>query len=147
MKKILPLFILLLSVAACDNNFEYPLSDTVSDFIKSEYKGAKLLDAEYSDNGLYEVEILHKSIVKEVYFDSDDEWVYTTWDVKPSSLPDAVDTYISENYSGYRIDDADYYESASLSYYKVEVQKDETERTVNVKPDGTPVSITDILPL
>lgn len=146
MKKIFPMFILLLSIAACDNNFEYPLSDTVSDFIKTEYKGAKLLDAEYSDGGLYEVEILHKSIVKEVYFNSEDEWVYTTWDVKPSSLPDAVKTYVNTNYPEYRIDDADFYESSSLSYYTLEVQKGESERTINLKADGTLVGITDLWP-
>ena len=136
MRLLLPVFITLLSLIACDNkgNFDTLLSSDIVDFIQKEYKGSTICKAEYDENGLYEVEINHNRILKEVYFDTDAHWVYTTWDVRASDLSVAVREAVLEKYPGCRIDDVDAVERIDKSYYKIELDKGELEKTVYITP-------------
>lgn len=137
MKKLIPIIILLLLVIACDNDrYHFPVNDTVQDFLNKEYKGALIRETDYSDNGLFEVEIRHDSRIKDVYFDSNNNWVYTTWDVKVLALPSVIKNGVEQAYPGYRIDDADYVQRPGGDFYKMEIEKGELERTVYVLPDG-----------
>ena len=136
MKKLFPIIILLLSVIACDDDNRFPVNDTVIDFINKEYRGAVIREAEYNDNGLLEVEIRHDSRIKDVYFDSDDNWVYTSWDVSVLALPAAVMNAVEQAYPGYRIDDADYVQRFEGPLYKLEIEKGELEKTVYAMPNG-----------
>ena len=137
MKKLFPIIILLLSVIACDNYNWLPVDDAVIDFIKKEYRGAVIREAEYNDNGLLEVEIRHDSRIKDVYFDSDDNWVYTSWGLNVLALPVAVKSAVEQVYPGYRIDDADYLQRPEGSLYKLEIEKGEFEITIYALPDGS----------
>ena len=136
MKKLFPIIILVLSVIACDDDNRFPVNDTVIDFINKEYRGAVIREAEYNDNGLLEVEIRHDSRIKDVYFDSDDNWVYTSWDVSVLALPAAVMNAVEQAYPGYRIDDADYVQRSEGPLYKLEIEKGELEKTVYALPNG-----------
>lgn len=136
MKKLFPIIILLLSVIACDDDNRFPVNDTVIDFINKEYRGAVIREAEYNDNGLLEVEIRHDSRIKDVYFDSDDNWVYTSWDVSVLALPAAVMNAVEQAYPGYRIDDADYVQRSEGPLYKLEIEKGELEKTVYALPNA-----------
>lgn len=138
MRKLFPILIIMLSLTSCDNkgDFDSILDSSIIDFIQKEYKGATIRSAEYEDNGLYEVEIKHDSHIKDLYFDIDNNWVYTTWDVKKSDLPNVVKDAISEKYSGYRIDDIDFIENVEKSYYKIELEKGDLEQTVYISPNG-----------
>ena len=138
MKKLFPLIIVLLLLIACDNDGLYSsqLNSTIVEFIQKEYRGATIRSAEYDDNGFYEVEIKHDSRIKELYFDTSNNWVYTTWDVKISDIPQAIKNAISTQYPGYRIDDADYIERVEKSYYKIELEKGELEQTIFVSKNG-----------
>ena len=138
MRKLFPLIFALSLLVACDNDGYYgsQINSTIAEFIQKEYSGAPIRSAEYDDNGYYEVEIKHDSYIKDVYFDKDDNWAYTTWDLKASNLPAAVKDAISERYPGYRIDDVDFVERIDKSYYKVELEKGELEQTIYISKDG-----------
>lgn len=138
MKKLFPLIVVLLLLIACDNDGMYgsQLNSTIVEFIQKEYRGATIRSAEYDDNGLYEVEIKHDSRIKELYFGTNNNWVYTTWNVKISDIPPTIKNAISARYPGYRIDDADYIESVEKSYYKIELEKGELEQTIFVSKNG-----------
>lgn len=138
MKKLFPLIVVLLLLIACDNDGMYgsQLNSTIVEFIQKEYRGAIIRSAEYDDNGLYEVEIKHDSRIKELYFGTNNNWVYTTWNVKISDIPPTIKNAISARYPGYRIDDADYIESVEKSYYKIELEKGELEQTIFVSKNG-----------
>ena len=73
---------------------------------------------------------------KDIYFDKENYWVYTTWDVRTSDLPTVVKNAIEAQYPGYRIDDADNVESVDKSYYKVELDKGELEQTIYISKNG-----------
>lgn len=138
MKKIIPTIILLLAVIACDNDdYRFPVNDTVLAFINKEYKGATIRETDYSDNGYFEVEIRHDSKIKDVYFDNNDNWVYTTWDVKVLSLPSSVKAGVEQVYPGYRIDDADYVQRPDGDFYKLEIENGGIEKTVYALPNGS----------
>lgn len=138
MRKLIPLIIALSLLIACDDDRIYGslLNSTIAEFIQKEYSGATIRSAEYDDYGYYEVEIKHDSYIKDVYFDYDDNWVYTTWDVKVTNLPSVVKNAISERYPGYRIDDVDFVERVDKSYYKVELERGELEQTIYISKDG-----------
>lgn len=142
MKTILSLTATLVLLIACDHygNYASLLNPTVAEFIQNEYPGASIRSVEYDDNGLCEVEIKHESIVKDVYFDVEHRWVYTTWDVRNIKLPSAVKDAVAAKYPGFWIDDADFIVRADKSYYKIDLERGEMEHTVYVSQNGEPVN-------
>ena len=104
-------------IVACsddDNEMKVDLNSAVIEFIDSRYQGAKLRSSEFESNGLLEVEILHEGKVKDLYFDSQSKWVYTSWDVRQNELPQVVKSAVAEAYPEYRIDDIDFIEGEIL---------------------------------
>ena len=90
MKKLFLMIMLSLPfIVACsddDNEMKVDLNNAVLQFIDSRYQGAKLRSSEFESNGLLEVEILHDARIKDVLFNSADEWVATSWDVSMMEL-------------------------------------------------------------
>lgn len=138
MKKLFPIIMLLFSIVACDNydNLRFSVSESILEFINEEYRGATIRETEYTDNGLFEVEIRHDSHTKDVYFDKNDNWVYSSWDVRVSSLPAAVKSAVEAAYPGYRIDDADFIERHEGSYYRLEIEKGGIEKSLKITKNG-----------
>ncbi|MBQ7878761.1 MAG: PepSY-like domain-containing protein [Bacteroidaceae bacterium] len=141
MKKLLSLFALaaIFSFAACsddDDDKRVPTPDTVKQFVQLNYSGAKIRHSEYENNGLLEVEILHDSRIKDLYFNSSNEWVYTTWDVSLAELPEVVKSAVATAYPDYRIDDIDYEQWPTVEYYEIEIDKGNFEKYVYVTPAG-----------
>ena len=138
MKKLFPLFIFaLFAIVACDDDDKkVPLDNSVVQFIESKYPGAQIRHSEYSDNGLIEVDILHNSIMKEVYFSKANKWEYTSWDVRLSEVPSVVINAVNAAYPDFRIDDVDYIERENALYYEFELEKGGADIYVNVTPEG-----------
>lgn len=142
MKRILYFLFLLpaLMFAACNDDDNSPavvLSDTVKSFISTKYPGAVITDAERTPNGLIEVDVVHDSKKKDIYFTQNDEWVLTEWDVPVASLPQAAVDGINVQYPGYFIDDVDYVQAPAGDYYLVNVEKGIFEKDLKVSLDGT----------
>ena len=97
---------------------------------------AVILESEYN-YGYLEVDIYHDSLNKELYFNSNDVWVKTTWDVAINALPSAVTSAIATEYPDYRIDDADYVDTPDGVYYSIEIEKGERDVYIKIAPDGT----------
>lgn len=140
MKKLMWIMILSFPfIVACDDDDERKvhLNNAVLEFIDSRYPGSEIRNSEYEKNGLLEVEISHKGKLKDVYFDSQSRWVYTSWDVMRADLPQAVSAALSEAYPDYRIDSADFIERETIEYYAVELERrGDIEIVVNITPAG-----------
>lgn len=139
MKKLIPFFILsLFAFVACDDDDDksVAISDKVVEFIQGRYNGADIRHAEYEGNGFLEVEIIHDSRMKDVYFNKVDEWVYTSWNVRPDELPAIVKESLVAAYPDFVLDDVDFIERADASYYEVELKKGGAEIVVFVSPEG-----------
>ena len=147
MKKLVLPLLMIFALISCNEYVGMPLNANIKAFIDEHYSGARILSAEYEDNGLYEVEIRHKSVIKDVYFDYKNEWVYTTWDVRPAEVSATVKAVIEREYPGYRIDNADYIQRSSGDYYVLELEKGGFEADVTITVDGEIVSPSTILPV
>lgn len=117
------------------------LPSEIRTHIESNFPGARLLDYDIERNG-YEVDILHDQKYKDVHFDNQHQWLYTTWDIRSvgdiaeEAVRAAIDTYMAGN--GYdRVDDIEYRESPSSKYYAVEFEAGKKEERVNFALDGT----------
>lgn len=133
--------ILVKSVADTDNDSENYLPTeipaAIETFIKKQYPNARLVEIEV-EHGMTEVDIIDGNISKEIVFNSSNEWISTSWDVRRNELPETVTHAIasSEKYAGYQIDDADFVETPGGEYYLVELEKGELEVKVKVNAEG-----------
>jgi len=134
--------ILIKSVAdSNNNNYESQLPQTtptdIEAFISEKYPQARIIEIE-RENGRIEVDIIHDNKGKEVVFDTNSQWLYTSWDVRVSVLPQAVSNIINNTqYSGYRIDDAEFIETSTGNYYLLELERGNSEINVKVDENGS----------
>jgi hypothetical protein len=122
----------------CDD--DYLSGATTNDiriFIRDKYPNARIVEIERENNRWIEVTIIHDNVSKEVIFDRNVNWRQTSWDVSIFGLPQAVRDIVNDPaYGGYRIDDADFVETAHGNYYLLELEKGNSERWVKIDEAG-----------
>ena len=110
---------------------------TVAEFIASKYPGAQIVEQDY-DDGLLEVEIWHEGREKDVYFNGQNAWVYTEWDIRRAELPQAVTAAIAPSqWASYSIDDIEYVQTPTVEYYLVELERGKQEVDLRITAEGT----------
>ena len=120
-----------------ENQLPQSIPAEIMTFIEGKYPQARIVEME-RENGWIEVDIIHDNIGKEVVFDTNNQWLYTSWDIRISALPQAVANVINNpQYAGYHIDDADFVETAQGNCYLLELEKGNLEIKVKVKEDGS----------
>lgn len=115
-----------------------PSSSEIETFIKEKYPQSRIIEIEY-EHSVIEVDIIHDNRSKDVYFDLNKKWLYTSWDILISELPAAVTSSIAQNplYTGYYIDEVDFVETPQGSYYLVELEKGNSEIKIKIDALGT----------
>lgn len=130
---------LIKAVEDTDNDDEHrptSIPEALKTVINTRYPGAVILDMD-TEKGIIEIDIRHENISKEVHFNSQNEWLYTSWDVKRADVPAAVLNTITQNYANYTIDDIDYEERANGSnVYVFELEQGDKEIHVAVSTEG-----------
>ena len=108
----------------------------VEEFIMTNYPDARILDYEY-DDGRIEVEILDGKIVRELYFDADENWLRTTTELTSNSLPQAVvDALVANGYQQWHIDDVEHVLEPTREFYELELELGEREKNLRITPEG-----------
>ncbi len=140
---------LVKAVADAEEDYDYsdyiPADNTtvsgIKSYIETNYPGARYLDIDYED-GMTEVEILYNGVCYELLFDSNEAWVYTKTELK--TVPEIVSTAIAASeYASYRIDDVDYYETASNgNFYLVDLESANGDVEVMITLDGVLTVVT-----
>lgn len=109
----------------------------VAEFIASKYPGAQIMEYGY-DKGLLEVEIRHENREKEVYFNGQNAWVRTEWDIRRSELPQVVTAAIAASeWAAFSIDDIEYVQTPTAEYYLVELERGNREIELRIDANGT----------
>ena len=72
------------------------------------------------------VDIIHDQREKEVLFNFNEEWLRTTYDVRPDELPEAVQSALKAEFgeNAYGRDDCECVETPEGTFYEVEVRGD-----------------------
>lgn len=112
------------------------LTDAMRAFIEEHYPGASIIETDLEPNWM-EVDIIHDRTAKEVRFTTTGEWIYTSWDVRMTDVPQVVKDAAQAAYPGFRMDDADYVQTPAGDYYLIELEKGEQDVYVKVQADGT----------
>lgn len=112
------------------------VSSALIDKVAQMYPGAKIYD--FDREGTYfEIDILDGKTHKSVVFDSNNEWVYTEWDIRTSDVPAVVMTaFNNSEYKGYHIDDVEVHEKPDGLYYQFELEPGD-DFYVTFAADGT----------
>lgn len=105
----------------------------VKAYIDSAFAGAAVVDFDIEDNGMIEVDLRHGGKSVEVLFTAAYEWVMTKTDCS-RDVPAVVADAVRQALPGARIDDCDYVQTATESYYLVDT--DNPDRDLRVTPDG-----------
>ena len=132
---------LIKAVEDIDNNNNYQpntVPEVLKNFINEKYPQATIVDIEV-EKGITEIDILHENKAKDLHFNSANEWLYTTWDVREREIQDIATKVLNDN-PGFKIDDIDYKESADGSeVYIFELEKGNQEIHVTVDMEGNVV--------
>lgn len=105
----------------------------VKAYVDSAFAGAAVVDFDIEDNGMIEVDLRHGGKSVEVLFTAAYEWVMTKTDCI-RDVPAVVADAVRQALPGARIDDCDYVQTATESYYLVDT--DNPDRDLRVTPDG-----------
>lgn len=111
------------------------INPKVQAVLAGKYPGAVIKDVEY-DDGLIEVEIIHDGRGKDVYLTKDFVWVRSEWDVRKAELPAAVLSKITSDWPAWKIDNAEYFETPTGSWYEIELEQGDSELDIKISPDG-----------
>lgn len=124
-----------------DGDNESLLPDTPSEmmtaateFIQENYPNARIIEIE-AEHGVIEIDIIYDNRSKEVLLSTTYEWISTSWDVYtlPAKVTEAIN---ASQYSGYVVDDAEYFETPAGNYYLVELEQGKNEVKVKITEDG-----------
>ena len=108
---------------------------SASDWIEQNFPGARIVDVDVERNGT-EIEIIQNGMKHEIWFDSSSAWVSTKTEYERYNIPEIVRTFVETNYSNYHIDDVDHYETATDSYYCVEIEREDYEKKIYLNEQG-----------
>ena len=128
--------ILIKAIEDLDNNYQpNTVPEVLKNFINNKYPQATIVDIEI-EKGITEIDILHENKAKELHFNSANEWLYTTWEVKEREIQEIADNVKAAN-PGFHVDDIDYKESDDNSkVYIFELEQGDHEKYVTVDMEG-----------
>ena len=115
------------------------LPSVVSSFITRQYPKALVVTIDRWQDGMLEVGILDASLVKEVLFDRNNDWLKTSWPVLKADVPQVVlDVLEGEAYNSFTIGSIQYidYASGSDVYHFVLQKENSLDISVEIDPQG-----------
>lgn len=110
----------------------------IGSFILQKYPQAVIVEAVKLTNETFEAVTLDAEKVKIVFFDRAYNWNHTAWFVTRTEVPEAVlDVLSGEAYSGYTIEQIQYWQNPDREYYHfLLVKNGGSDLTVNVSATG-----------
>lgn len=112
----------------------------IEESIAALYPGARIVDVDRESEGT-EVEIIDGGVARDLCFDRNGSWLYTRTELRRTELPAAVTgAWAGSEYAetqGYRLDDADYFETAADgNYYRLELESRNGDVKLKITPEG-----------
>ena len=109
----------------------------VSAFVQSHYPAAQLIGS-YFGNRLSRVEILDEGVARTLWFDGDNDWLYTVTQTEPAELPETVATALNESdYAAYTVSGTYYYNTPDGDFYRLVLTQGSRSVEVDITPEGS----------
>ena len=113
------------------------LPEKASSYLTATYPSARIVEIDI-ENGGYEVDIVNNGKRLEVQFTMAGDWRHTkTEDLRQADVPASILAIVQASYSGYKIDDIDYYETPTGNFYLFELEMGSKEINVRISDNGT----------
>ena len=85
----------------------------------------------------FEVDILHNNIYKDVYFNTENQWISTEWDITKDQVPAIVMNALqASEYKNYTIDDIDLIEKPEGTFYVFDLEQGDNDVKVTFDSEG-----------
>lgn len=108
----------------------------IQSVLNQKYPDATVLEFDKEKNGP-EVDIQDKGVRKEVLFNTNNEWIYTKWDIRPEDVPVAVmDELASSAYNQYKVKEVDAIEKPAGMFYVFELKQNNNEVKLTFDSEG-----------
>ena len=114
-------------------------SEAVSTTFEQMYPGVPVGEWEL-EHGLYKAEFLNEGRPAEAWFQPDGTWVKTDTDWAYADVPAEVKAYVSEHHPTLAVDDVDWIETPSGSYFLIELNAKGGDVYLQLLPDGSLLS-------
>ncbi|TPE40304.1 hypothetical protein FJM65_20335 [Pontibacter mangrovi] len=129
------------SLFACDKNSDDikpgDVPAAVTETFSSTFPDAQNVEWEKKGED-YEAEFDVATVDYDALFSASGTLLKHKYDVPEAELPEEVKAGISQNYAGFRVDDADAVVQDGNTYYQVELEKDNQEQKYVFSSDGQP---------
>ena len=113
------------------------LPAAVSSFIQSKYPAAHLV-ATSSGQNVTRVEILDSGVLRTVWFNGSNDWLYTATPIAADTLPEAVTAALAASaYAGYTVQESLFCDTPTGDRYRLTLQSGTQSVKVDITPDGT----------
>lgn len=113
--------------------------EKIAKAVESLYPGAIIVDKDQEDKFL-EVTVIDNRVVRDIYFDSNLQWIRTETEIGYTQLPQAVVDAVKAKYDGYRFDDIEHVKLNTLEeFYRIDLESRNGDVTVEVSPDGATI--------
>lgn len=115
---------------------EATLPKAIQDVLTAKYPDATILEYDQMKNGS-EVKIKDKKIQKEVWFNTNEEWIRTEWDIRAEDVPVAIIGALEYSaYQQYKIKEVDVIEKPTGMYYVFDLKQDNNEVKITFDANG-----------
>lgn len=100
------------------------IPQVIQSFIKQKYPGAVIRKYEKEGNNRTEVDVMHDGKRKEVYFDGQNQWLATEWEIRSEEVPSVVMIeLVNSAYADYDVEEIDAIEKPSGLFYTFELKQ------------------------
>lgn len=127
-----------------ENNYlPKQLPEKAITYLQEKHPSYKLIDVDYEKRGI-EVELIENTTKKEILFSTDGTWLKTTSDVAVHAIPkNILDILKTSQYSSYQIDEVEFVETPTLTYYEFELESKGQDIDLRIYMDGR-IEVVDI---
>ncbi len=134
MKKTVTMLSLLVGFTVM--SFAQSTPTKVKEAFNAKFPNAKSVEWDKENDSEWEAEFKLNGIEYSANFSSNGNWKETEHEVKVSELPKAVVNTLSNEFSGYEIEDAEMVETPEFTGYEVEIEKGEETMEVVLDHSG-----------
>jgi len=116
---------------------EAEVPDAVKKSFAQKFKNAKEVKWSKENSTEFEAEFKVGKQEQSSNFDNSGKWLVTETEIKTSELPEAVQTAISKEFAGYKIEEAENAETSDRgNFYEVELKNGKVKYEVQISGDG-----------